>query len=147
MGHQQNIWEESKWGSSFESVAAERGLKPDQGLVATNIHKWSCLDKRIHCVVVWLHLWGTTACTGRWVFYLVWFCLGGNCKGRDGGWGGKWDWDAWCAIHKETIKKLKNSKWGIVGNKSVETMDRGVLEVATRQIPTSLHLKTGGLYY
>jgi hypothetical protein len=35
----QNIWEKSSWGSSIDSVAEARGLKPDQWLIAMNTCK------------------------------------------------------------------------------------------------------------
>ena len=46
-GWQQDIWEESLWGSSIDSVAEARGNVPDQWLIAVNICKERSVGKSI----------------------------------------------------------------------------------------------------
>jgi hypothetical protein len=49
---QQDIREESRWGSSIDGVTGARGFKPDQQLTAINICNSSCLGKRLNYVTL-----------------------------------------------------------------------------------------------
>ena len=55
MGQQQDIQEESQWGSSIGRVAEAKGLAPtDQRVITTNICKQRSVDKK---GTLWDTLW------------------------------------------------------------------------------------------
>ena len=76
---QQDIQEEPQWGSSIDSVAESRGLRPDQQLISMTINK-----------EVW-----TKGCTvghtvTHYSFYndiICFLCWGRGCKGGEWVWG------------------------------------------------------------
>lgn len=101
---QQNLWGESSWGSSSDSVAKARGLELDQWPIATNISKWSFwISCETHCDPTQLPQKG-------FVLFCL-FCVGKAAK-VDGGCGGIGRWMGlkliWCSgrINKKFLQTL-----------------------------------------
>ena len=66
-GQQQNIWEESWWGSNIDVVTESRALKPNQWLTEMSICKWRCMDRGIYC--------GTQCDTQQLLWWDVFYAL------------------------------------------------------------------------
>jgi hypothetical protein len=96
---QQDIQEESWWGSSIDDI----GLELHQWLSAMNNCKYRCVDKEVYCMIccdtLMLPWWQFVDFGLGWVG-LSFFPKRADTKRQEDEWG----WGKWCEIYKESIK-------------------------------------------